>query len=421
MRHKRHDTTEARAQLRAPAAIVEIDLAAGAGDISLPTGRSGTPYRSLYVLVSRAGEPLGVVTLNWDDPTVSASDVLAQAVRGLGTGARAGSTAADHAQFASAPGVTVSVVVTTCAMPRQASRCVASILAGAHPPLEVIVVENRPDGSRTAETLRERFKNDARVRYVEEPSPGLSRARNAGLRAARGEIVAFTDDDVVADRRWLGAIAASFAMAPDASCVTGPILPLALDFPEQVTFEQFATLGKGFQRQVYVAERPPADDPLFPYAAGRFGTGANIAMRAQIARAIAGFDVHLGAGTVSRGGEDLDLFIRILRGGGTIVYEPRALLHHEHGRSHSYVRSHAFNYGVGLTAMLTKQLLAGEDRFDLLRRIPAGLRYELDPASHKNAGKGSGYPKQLDWLGRLGMIAGPLLYLASRRRARAVS
>lgn len=314
--------------------------------------------------------------------------------------------------------ITVSVVVTTCAMPEQACRAVASILTGAHAPLEVIVVENRPRGSRTAETLRERFDGDARVRYVEESSRGLSRARNAGLREARGEVVAFTDDDVVVDQRWLGAIATSFAAAPTTACVTGPILPLALETDEQLIFEQFGALCKGFDRRVYTADRPPADDPLFPYAAGRFGSGANIAMRTETARALGGFDVHLGAGTPARGGEDLDLFIRVLRRGGTIVYEPRALLRHEHGRTWRDLRRHAFNYGAGLTAMLTKQFDAGTDRFDLLRRIPAGIRYELDPTSHKNAGKGPDYPKRLDWLQRAGMIAGPILYLASRHGVR---
>jgi GT2 family glycosyltransferase len=312
-----------------------------------------------------------------------------------------------------APNPSVSVVITTCAMPQRAARAVASVLACVPAPLEVIVVENRPHRGNTARLLAERFIGDERVRCVDEPLQGLSHARNCGLRAARGEIVAFTDDDVVVDGGWIGAIANAFACHPHATCVTGRIAALALDSDEQRVFESFARLGKGSQRQVYAASHPPADDPLFPYAAGRFGSGANTALRADFARAIGGFDVHLGAGTRARGGEDLDLFIRVLRAGEELVYEPAALLRHEHVDSRQALRHHAFDYGVGLSAMLTKQLLAGERRRDFLRRIPAGARYMLARDSAKNANKGTGYPRTLDVLELLGMAAGPGAYLAS--------
>jgi GT2 family glycosyltransferase len=317
----------------------------------------------------------------------------------------------------------LSVVVTTCAQGERAARVVASILACEHPPLEVIVVENRPGAragagaSATATLLAARFPGDERVRCVEEPRQGLSRARNRGLRVARGEIVVFTDDDVVVDRGWLGAIAAAFAREPRAACVTGPIAALALASAEQRTFEQFTRLHKGSQRQVYAIERPPVGDPLFPFAAGRFGSGANIALRATSARALGGFDVCLGAGTRARGAEDLDLFIRVLRSGAELVYEPRALLRHEHADSQRELRRHAFDYGVGLAAMLTKQLL-GEGRSELLRRVPAGTRYLLDPGSAKNATKDADYPRRLDLLELLGIAYGPLAYLASAISAR---
>ena len=82
------------------------------------------------------------------------------------------------------------------------------------PPLEVIVVENRPAHSNIAAMLRERFGTHGRVRCVEEPHVGLSSARNAGLWAAEGDVVAFTDDDVIVDRRWIGRIAAASRRSP---------------------------------------------------------------------------------------------------------------------------------------------------------------------------------------------------------------
>jgi GT2 family glycosyltransferase len=314
----------------------------------------------------------------------------------------------------------LSVVVTTCAQGERAARAVASILACAHAPLEVIVVENRPRGSATAELLAERFAADARVRCVAEASQGLSRARNRGLRAARGELVVFTDDDVLVERGWLGAIAAAFARHPRAACVTGPIAAIELASAAQRTFEQFVRLDKGREQQVYALARPPAGDPLFPFAAGRFGSGANIALRTASAHALGGFDVCLGAGTPARGGEDLDLFIRVLRSGAELVYEPAALVRHAHADSERELRRHAFDYGVGLAAMLTKQLLEPE-RGALLRRVPGGARHLLDPGSAKNATKGPDYPRLLDALELLGIAWGPWAYLASVRAARAES
>ncbi|PRC62799.1 glycosyl transferase family 2, partial [Mycobacterium sp. ITM-2017-0098] len=66
-----------------------------------------------------------------------------------------------------------------------------------------------------------------------EPRPGLSRARNTGLSAATGEVVAFTDDDVVVDRHWLSAIARGFSRGPAVSCVSGIVAAAELRTPAQ--------------------------------------------------------------------------------------------------------------------------------------------------------------------------------------------
>jgi GT2 family glycosyltransferase len=394
------------AALRAPVAVRTVDLDAGA-DLDLT--RAGTPYRSALLLGIRTGLPVGTASLALDGgPRVSASAIAARfagrvAVRAPGELAPA------------APLPAVSVVVTTCAQERSTAAAVASVLAADPPAAEVIVVENRPARSRVAAMLRERFGSERRVRCVAEPHVGLSSARNAGLWAATGAVVAFTDDDVIVDRGWVGWIARAFAAEADAACVTGLIVPSDLNTETQVLMEQFAGFGKGFERRVHRLSEPSS--PLFPFAAGEFGSGACTALRREVGRAAGGFDPALGAGTASRGGEDLDLFVRILLAGHAIVYEPAAMLSHRHPDEDRRLRSEIFSYGVGLAAMITKQALDGQATA-IARRVPLALRHLRDPASRKNVRKGPGYPRSYDWIERAGMAVGPVAYLRSRRRER---
>jgi GT2 family glycosyltransferase len=308
----------------------------------------------------------------------------------------------------------ISVVVTTCEGNTTLVRCINSILACGYQDVEIIVVDNRPQTSSAAAVLEEHFANDARVRYARETRPGLSYARNAGLRLAEGEIVAFTDDDVVVDENWLRAIAQAFV--PGVGCVTGLIMPLAIETPAQALFERFAGFGKGLERRCFELA-DSGEDRLFPYAPGAFGSGANTALRKSLAERLGGFDVKLGTGTIARGGEDLDLYIRLLLAGEKIVYEPAALLYHEHPSDPQGLRRRAFDYGVGLTAMLAKQLFGGPRR-PLLRAAPAGISYLFDPRSRKNVSRGDGYPRKLVLLEVFGMLVGPFAYALSAYRPR---
>ena len=92
-------------------------------------------------------------------------------------------------------------------------------------PLELIVVET-DRGNQMSAPRSGRRSAPTGSPLVEEPTPGLSRARNAGLAEATGSIVAFVDDDVVVDDHWLDALRQTFAAYPEAICVTGQIEPL---------------------------------------------------------------------------------------------------------------------------------------------------------------------------------------------------
>src|SRR5256885_15913715 len=96
------------------------------------------------------------------------------------------------------------------------------------PPLSrsVLAVDTRP--SRAAADVVESLTADARVRYLHEPRPGVSHARNTGLAAARGEYVALADDDMEADLWWLDNLVAELADGRF-DCATMFVLPTHLD------------------------------------------------------------------------------------------------------------------------------------------------------------------------------------------------
>jgi len=307
-------------------------------------------------------------------------------------------------------GTTVSVIVPTCGNTAALERALASILATGYTPLEVVVVENRPPALASRRVVEERFSGDP-VQVVEEPRPGLSSARNAGLASAEGEVVAFADDDVVVDTAWIASGVKAFEVASDVACVTGRIFPTSLEAPGQKLFDEFTTLDKGPERREFrllLATR--AVEPLFPYAAGHIGSGANSFVLRDVALNMGGFDPVLGTGTPSFACEDLDFFIRLVQWGFAIVYDPAVIVYHDHPDSPADLNRRAFGYGMGLTAMLTKHLAYGPGRLDLLKAVPAAVSYVRDPNSRKNRDKSSDFPRRLALLERVGMLLGPVGY-----------
>jgi glycosyltransferase involved in cell wall biosynthesis len=313
----------------------------------------------------------------------------------------------------------VSVVVATRERPDELGECLCSLLAQTHAPELVVVVDDAPGSTETPAVVRASDPRGTRIRYIEGEGAGLAAAHNRGLEEVGSPIVAFTDDDVVADRSWLAAIAESFELSPRVGCVTGAILPLELETREQVWLDGYARFHKGGERLLFdlAANRP--DDPLFPLAAGSFGSGANMAFRTDALADMGGFDPALGAGTIARGGDDLAAFHEVVQCGHTLVYEPAAVVRHRHARDYEALRRQVYGYGVGLTAYLTKAML---DRPRLIgtavRRLAPALAHVLGARSTKNSARPGDYPRELVRLERRGMLAGPLAYLRSRARQR---
>ena len=374
--------------------------------------------RTRWTLVRHGGTPLGYVITPYIDRRVEASRLRTAVHEQLGTAAGLTPGAPRPAVPAAHP--LVSVVIPTVGLTETLVGTVRTVLEGRYREIEAIVVDNRPGGARSVHDAIAGL-GDARVRVIDEPRRGASWARNCGLAASQGEIVAFADDDVRCDAGWIEAIVAELAADPAIGCVTGPILPDAIETVAQARIEQFGGHSNGFTRRVFGPEPGPDDSSLHPYAAGVLGSGANAAFRRSVLDDIGGFDPALGPGTPTASGEDLDLLVRVVLGGHRIAYSPEPIVFHDHHRSMAALRRQIFGYGIGLTAYLTKQVCTSpRARREIPARAFRGARYALAGGSAKNAGKGSGYPWSLTVLEILGMVLGPFAYLRARlgRRVR---
>lgn len=268
----------------------------------------------------------------------------------------------------------ITVVVCTRDRPQQLRQVLTSLLQLDYPTFNILVVNNAARTSETATMVHEEFA-DPRLAIVSEPRPGLSHARNTGLAHATGEIVAFTDDDVSADIFWLQALARGFSRAPGIDCVTGLVPSGELRTPVQTYFDHHTSWSKNLTPRLFSLAQPPSDLPLFPFCVGRYGTGANFAVRRDTACELGGFDTNLGVGTRSGGGEDIDFFTRLIIAGGTLVTQPSAVIWHRHRSDPAALRTQAVGYGRGLGAWLTKIACHRPTLQMALRRSPQALRW----------------------------------------------
>jgi glycosyltransferase involved in cell wall biosynthesis len=313
------------------------------------------------------------------------------------------------------PGVTVAIA--TRDRTDSLLRCLASLSRLNYRAFDVVVVDSAPASDTTARALAGRQDWPFTLRYVRAARPGLALAHNEALPAVTGEIVAFTDDDVEVDPEWLSALAAAFTET-GAACVTGLIVPAELETRAQLLVEQAGGFARGFTQRRFTRDMPDPE-PLFPFTAGRFGSGANMAFRTDWLLGHGGFDPATGAGTPARGGDDLVAFLRTIIDGGMLVYEPAAVVRHWHRRDYQGMRRQAFGYGMGLGAYLAAAiwrrpaLLAA-----MARRAGPAAVHLLGSGSAKNSGRGESFPRELVWRELAGVLAGPLGYARSRWRYR---
>jgi GT2 family glycosyltransferase len=301
----------------------------------------------------------------------------------------------------------ISVVVCTRDRPKALDRCLASLGRVADPAFETVVIDN----SRKP-ALQVGDVEAAGARYVHEPNLGLDAARNRGVAEAQGDIVAFIDDDCEADPTWLRELRNAFKDRA-VSAVTGRVLPSSLALPSERWFEAWFSFDRGVHR--FRVDHRVRRVASFP---GAIGTGCNMAYRKATLEQVGPFDEAFDMGTPIGGGGDLDMFARVIDAGGTIAYEPQAIVLHYHRTTPKAVRKQFFGYGVAGGALCTKYLLHRRGyRLRTLRVYLASLKRKGGGLRARMRGTTS-FPVSLILLDIAGQLWGPIAYPWSRWRSR---
>jgi GT2 family glycosyltransferase len=274
---------------------------------------------------------------------------------------------------------------------------VESILEGDNVPSEIVVVDQSDQPHPMLPTLTTDCQCE--VRYLEVDTVGSGEARNVGIRAARHDILAFCDDDMLAEAEWYGSLISAVVEAGPGTVVTGrvPPAPAGEDgyFAPSTIVDEKSVIYEG---RVY-------DDVLF--------TG-NMAMHRSTLERVGMFDERLGPGARFPCSDDNDYGFRLLEAGYRIKYVPGATLYHLSWRGkHEYVPLY-WRYGRGQGAYYAKHLDL-RDRY-MLGRLSSHIRSCLGSASRRIFAE----PRLAlgDLAYALGTLAGALEWTLTQRGSR---
>jgi glycosyltransferase involved in cell wall biosynthesis len=209
---------------------------------------------------------------------------------------------------------------------------------------EVIIVDNNStDGTRDVVAAISKA-SPLVIKYVLEPKQGLGHARNRGITEARGDVLAFTDDDCIPETNWIRVIATKFSSEPSLAGVGGRV-----------------ELYDESDRPVTIRTTREIAEPQSVHQLFRLIAGCNIAFRRGVFDEVGHFDPAFGAGTKIPAAEDWDFLYRAYKKGLKIRYYPDVLVYHDHGRkTDAVVNDLHRDYECGQGAFYCKYILQGD-------------------------------------------------------------
>jgi glycosyltransferase involved in cell wall biosynthesis len=220
----------------------------------------------------------------------------------------------------------ISLIVATCNRVSELERLLGSLDRQTYRNFEVIVVDQNPD-DRLVSVLQD---NPAlRIRHLRS-NLGVSRARNIGIRAAEGDLIAFPDDDCWYTDNLLQGIAEWFTEHPD--------------------FDGVVFGARDPNGRPMTAKFPPRPGALTRQSILRCAMAINVVFRKRVVDTIGFFREDIGPGTSSalQSGEDLDYILRPLELGMRVSYEPSLIVYHPELNSGPRLARTAYGYALGV-------------------------------------------------------------------------
>jgi glycosyltransferase involved in cell wall biosynthesis len=241
----------------------------------------------------------------------------------------------------------VSIIICTKDRAADLDICLVHLKHQVCKPREIIVVDN---GSSTNATEIVCRKYD--VRYLREDRIGLDIARNTGVKAAKGSIVAYTDDDTLPHPHWVDQISKTF-LDQTIGAMTGLVIAASLETEAEVIFEKYWPFNRGYLPKTYdrnffnthLKTGPPVWE---------IGAGANMAFRKKVFEEVGYFDERLDAGAAGCNG-DSEMWYRLLAHGNVIRYNPLAVVQHKHRTSIESLKKQLHAYMRGFTVAMLIQ------------------------------------------------------------------
>lgn len=301
---------------------------------------------------------------------------------------------------ANPPAAPATVLICSRDRPAMLLDTVRSVLAGAEVPSELLVVDQSVAPSAELAGMGE--VRGCAVSYVHSDTTGLSRARNAGLRAASEDVIVLLDDDMLVEEDWLASLLAGLA-AGYYGVATGRVLAAPPEGaggsvpPAALVTRETAAVYRGPQGSLDVVP------------------GANVALHRRLVLDLGGFDERLGPGTHYAAAEDNDMGHRLLLAGCEVRHVPGAVVLHRAWRPSNERIRLRWHYGRGKGAFYAKHVALGDRH--LRRRAAADVRRRLGRALTGLAGAPRVTATELVSLA--GMLSGAVEWLARERiRAR---
>lgn len=244
----------------------------------------------------------------------------------------------------------ISVVVSTCNRSGELPRLFEALAVQSIAPQawELILVDNASSDDTAAVVEELKGRLPCAVTYLFEGRRGKSHGLNTGIAAARGSIVALTDDDGVPAADWLVQLLAHFDREPDGACVGGRVLlhnPADAPITVKLATEPASVDMRSFD---------PAAIPVI---------GCNMAIRADVLRRVGPYDVTLGPGSKAGVAEDVDMLYRLVAAGHRIDFDPGLVVGHNHGRrTGEQIEQVQRGYLIGRGAFYAKYLARRDGR-----------------------------------------------------------